>query len=237
MKFTKINNNIQIEDLIKVNKYPYKRYNRFSDEKGRKYLVQEQKVPSVTTILGKTKSEKDSAGLQAWRNRVGEAKAREITQNAAAVGEEMHYILENYFNGTPYYNPNPSGQQPRIMAHKILENLTPITEVWGNEISLAYQHEYAGTTDMIVLYDGKPTIVDFKQSNRPKKDEYVEDYKHQLGAYYLAHKEHYGPIEQGLISVCVRDLTYQQWLLKEADLQEYAEKFMERVEQFKKLII
>ena len=96
MKFTKINNNIQIEDLIKVNKYPYKRYNRFSDEKGRKYLVQEQKVPSVTTILGKTKSERDSAGLQAWRNRVGEAKAREITQNAAAVGEEMHYILENY---------------------------------------------------------------------------------------------------------------------------------------------
>jgi len=88
---------------------------------------------------------------------------------------------------------------------------------------------------MIVLYDGKPTIVDFKQSNRPKKDEYVEDYKYQLGAYYLAHKEHYGPIEQGLISICVRDLTYQQWLLKEPELQEYAEKFMQRVEQFKKL--
>jgi len=232
MKFIKQNNNIQISDLKKVRKYPYKKYNRFTDEKGRKYLVQEQKVPSVTTILGKTK---DRTGLDAWVKRVGVERARQITQDAAAVGEEMHYILEHYFDGTPYYNADPNFQQPRIMAHKILENLTPITEVWGNEISLSYKFEYAGTTDMIVLYDGKPTIVDFKQSNRPKKDEYVEDYKYQLGAYYLAHKEHYGPIEQGLISICVRDLTYQQWLLKEPELQEYAEKFMQRVEQFKKL--
>jgi genome maintenance exonuclease 1 len=109
MKFIKSNNNVQITDLKKVNKYPYKKYNRFTDEKGRKYLVQEQKVPSVTTILGKTK---DRTELDAWVKRVGVERARQITQNAAAVGEEMHYILENYFNGTPYYNADPNFQQP-----------------------------------------------------------------------------------------------------------------------------
>ena len=232
MRFKKENNIITIEDLKKVHKYSYKYYNRFSDEKGRKYLVDEKKVPSVTTILGKTK---DQSGLNAWRQRVGAEQARLITQRAANVGTEMHYILENYFNGTPYYNTDPNFEQSRIMAHKILENLSPITEVWGNEVSLSYKYEYAGTTDMVVLYNDKPTIVDFKQSNKVKKEEWIEDYRYQLGAYYLAHKEHYGPIEQGLISICVRDLTYQQWILNEADLQEYAEKFLQRVEQFKKL--
>lgn len=232
MKFKKENGIVTIEDLKKVHKYPYKFYNRFSDETGRKYLVEEKKVPSVTTILGATK---DQSFLTEWRKRVGEAQARKITKDASAVGTEMHYILENYFNGTPYYNTDPDGRQPRIMAHKILENLSPITEVWGNEVSLAYKYEYAGTTDMVVLYDGKPTIVDFKQSNREKKEEWIEDYRYQLGAYYLAHKDQYGAIEQGLISICVRDLTYQQWILNESDLQEYGEKFLQRVEQFKKL--
>jgi len=216
-----------------IKKYPYKHYNRFSDTTGRKYLVDNIKVPSVTTILSATK---DKRFLDNWKRRVGEAEADRIMHQASTIGTEMHQVLEYALNGQGYYNASEEGAKPRMMAKTILKNID-ISEVWGNEISLAYKHEYAGTTDMIVLYDGKPTIVDFKQSNRPKKDEYVEDYKHQLGAYYLAHKEHYGPIEQGLISVCVRDLTYQQWLLKEADLQEYAEKFMERVEQFKKLTI
>ena len=232
MKFTKENGIIKIEDLKKVHKYPYKHYNRFSDEKGRKYLVDEQKVPSVTTIIGATK---DQSFLDDWRRRVGEAQAKKITQNASDVGTEMHHVLENYFNNTPYYNLDPHAQQPRIMAHKILENLSPITEVWGNEVSLSYKLEYAGTTDMVVLYNDKPTIVDFKQSNRLKKEEWIEDYRYQLGAYYLAHKESYGDIEQGLISICVRDLTYQQWLLNESDLKEYGEKFLQRVAEYKKL--
>lgn len=232
MKFTKSNNNVRISDLKKVNKYPYKKYNRFTDEKGRKYLVEEHKVPSVTTILSKTK---DDEGLKAWRERVGEARAKQIMNDAATIGTEMHYVLEQFFNNTPYYNTQPTAERPRIMAYKIMENLTPMQEVWGNEISLAYKHEYAGSTDMVALYGDKPTIIDFKQSNKPKREEWVDDYKHQLGAYYLAHKENYGPIEQGLISICVRDLTYQQFIMNEAELQEYSEKFLERVERFKKL--
>lgn len=232
MKFIKENNTIKISDIQKIAKYPYKHYNRFSDEKGRKYLVEEQKVPSVTTILSKTK---DQSGLDAWRKRVGAEQAKKIVEKAASIGTEMHYILEHYFNGTPYYNADPNFQQPRIMAHKILENLSLLTEIWGNEVSLAYKNEFAGTTDMIALYNGKPTIIDFKQSNRPKKEEWIEDYKLQLGAYYLAHKNTYGSIEQGLISICCRDLTYQSFVLNESSLQEFSEKFLHRVEQFKKL--
>jgi len=235
VKIIKENNLFKIEDFSKVQKYPYKHYNRFADEKGRKYLVEEKKVPSVTTILSATQSDEKRQGLLRWRKKEGEAQAQKILSEATKRGTEMHYVLENYLNGQIYYNESPEGERPRIMAHTILENLTDLTEVWGNEVSLAYEDKYAGTTDCIALYGGKPTIVDFKQSNKLKKEEWVEDYKYQLGAYYLAHVKNYGPIEQGIISICCKDLTYQSFLLNEDKLKEYSDKFLQRVEQFQKL--
>jgi hypothetical protein len=126
------------------------------------------------------------------------------------------------------------GAKPRMMAKTILDNIK-IDEVWGNEISLEYENKFAGTADLSCVAYGKPSIVDWKQSNRPKKEEWVEDYKLQLGAYYLAHTKNYGPIEQGVIAICTRDLQYQEFKLLEPDLKEYGDKFLERVEQFNKL--
>ena len=100
---------------------------------------------------------------------------------------------------------------------------------------LEYQNKFAGTCDLSALCYGKPSIIDWKQANKPKKEEWVEDYKLQLGAYYLAHTANYGPIEQGVISICTRALQYQEFRLSEADLKEYGDKFLERVEQFNKL--
>ena len=218
--------------LIKqVRKYPYTHYNRFSDTTGRKYLVGEAKVPSVTTILSATK---DKRFLENWRRKVGNAEADRIMNQASTIGTEMHQVLEYAYNGAGYFNASESGKQPRMMAKIILQNLK-IEEVWGNEVSLEYKNQFAGTTDLVAMAYGKPSIVDFKQANKPKKEEWVEDYKLQLGAYYLAHKENYGPIEQGVISICTRGLQYQEFKLQEPELMEFGEKFLERVEQFKKL--
>ena len=214
-----------------LKKYPYKHYNRFSDEKGRKYLVDNIKVPSVTTILSRTK---DMTQLNDWRRRVGNAEADKIMNQASTVGTEMHKVLEYSLNGQGYFNMMDEGTKPRMMAKTILENIK-LDEIWGNEVSLEYKNMFAGTCDLTAMAYGKPSIIDWKQSNRPKKEEWVDDYKHQLGAYYLAHTLNYGPIEQGVISICTRDLQYQEFRLSEADLQEYADKFLERVEKFKKL--
>ena len=214
-----------------LKKYPYKHYNRFSDEKGRKYLVDNIKVPSVTTILSRTK---DMTQLNDWRRRVGNAEADKIMNQASTVGTEMHKVLEYSLNGQGYFNMMDEGTKPRMMAKTILENIK-LDEIWGNEVSLEYRNMFAGTCDLTAIAYGKPSIVDWKQSNRLKKEEWVDDYKHQLGAYYLAHTLNYGPIEQGVIAICTRDLQYQEFRLSEADLQEYADKFLERVEKFKKL--
>ena len=214
-----------------LKKYPYKHYNRFSDEKGRKYLVDNIKVPSVTTILSRTK---DMTQLNDWRRRVGNAEADKIMNQASTIGTEMHKVLEYSLNGQGYFNMMDEGTKPRMMAKKILENIK-LDEIWGNEVSLEYKNMFAGTCDLTAMAYGKPSIIDWKQSNRPKKEEWVDDYKHQLGAYYLAHTLNYGPIEQGVIAICTRDLQYQEFRLSEADLQEYADKFLERVDKFKKL--
>ena len=217
--------------LIINKKYPYKHYNRFSDTTGRKYLVDNIKVPSVTTILSATK---DMRQLNNWRRRVGEKEADRIMNQASTIGTEMHQVLEYYLSGGGYYNDMEEGAKPRMMAKTILDNIK-IDEVWGNEISLEYQNKFAGTCDMTAVAYGKPSIVDWKQSNKPKKEEWVDDYKHQLGAYYLAHTANYGPIEQGVISICTRDLKYQEFRLSEDDLKEYADKFLHRLELFNKL--
>ena len=217
---------------MKLNrKYPYKHYNRFSDTTGRKYLVDNIKVPSVTTILSATK---DKRFLDNWRRRVGDQEADRIMRQASSVGTEMHQVLEYYLTGQGYYNAAEEGTKPRMMAKTILDNIV-LDEVWGNEISLQYKNQFAGTCDLTAVAYGKPSIVDWKQANRPKKEEWVEDYKLQLGAYYLAHTANYGPIEQGVISICTRDLQYQEFRLTEADLKEYSEKFLERLSEFNKL--
>jgi genome maintenance exonuclease 1 len=215
-----------------IRKYPYKHYNRFSDTNGRKYLVDNVKVPSVTNILGATK---DKRFLDNWRRKVGDAEADRIMKQASSIGTEMHQVLEYTLNGQGYYNAMQEGTKPRMMAKTILNNIK-LDEIWGNEISLEYENKFAGTCDLTAVCYGKPSIIDWKQTNKPKKEEWVEDYKLQLGAYYLAHVKNYGPIEQGVISMCSRDLQYQEFRLNESDLKEYGDKFLERVEQFNKII-
>ena len=195
-------------------------------------MVDEIGVPSVTTILSATK---DKKFLDDWRRRIGNEEADKIMKQASTRGSEMHRVLEYYYNGEKYFNEMEEGIKPRKMASVIIDNLK-VQEVWGNEVSLAYNKDFAGTTDLVALSYDKPTIIDFKQANKPKREDWIEDYKCQLGAYYLAHKTHYGPIEQGVVAIATRDLQYQEFKLSEPLLHEYAEKFLERLEIYKNTV-
>ena len=232
MRLIKQENKFIITDLKRENKYDYKQYTRQEEHGSRTYNVGEKKIPSVTTILSATQSEEKKASLDKWRERVGYQEAQRITQQAATRGTEMHYVLENYIDGKGYLNLSPEGAQARLMAHEIVKNLEKLKIVWGNEVSLAYEDLWAGATDVVGLYDDQPTIIDFKQSNKPKREEYVEDYYYQIAAYSLAHKKQYGPITQGLICICTKDKLYQEFKMNEVKLSEYEDKWLERVEKY-----
>jgi len=222
-------------DGFKINhKYHYGEYTRNDNEGPRTYNVKEKKVPSVTTILSATQSPEKKRTLENWRNRIGHEEAARITNQAATRGTEMHYVLEHYMKGQGYLNLSNSGSQPRMMAHRIVENLDKLSEVYGTEVSLAYEDQWAGSTDLVCMYDGKPTIADFKQSNKPKREEWIEDYYYQIAAYSLAHKKQYGEIVQGMILICTKDLLFQRFMMNQDLLSKYEEKWFSRVDDYYK---
>ena len=187
-------------------------------------------VASVTTILDKTK---DKSGLIQWRKRVGEKKAQEIVTEAASVGTRMHKFLEDYVETDEWPRPgsNPYSQQANKMATVIKEQaLSHVDEIWGSEIQLYHPKIYAGTTDLVGTYKGQPAILDFKQTNKPKKEEWVDDYRLQLVAYALAHNEIYKTnIQEGHIFMCSRELQYQQFDVWPDTFKKYEAMWWDRV--------
>ena len=234
MKLIRNDTSFTVTDFKRVNKYDYASYTRNDEDGPRTYNVNNKKIPSVTTILSGTQSKQKAEALDKWRERVGYKEAARITNQAALRGTEMHYVLEQYLNGQGYLNLTEQGSQPRMMAHTIIENLSDLSEVYGTEINLAYDDQWAGSTDLVCVYQDKPTIADFKQSNKPKREEWIEDYYFQIAAYSLAHKKQYGEIKQGLILICTKDLVFQKFVMNESMLNEYENKWFERVHQYYK---
>jgi hypothetical protein len=231
-------------------KYDYKILTR--NETGGRRLYQcpdGNKVPSVTTILDKTKPAEAREALANWKKAVGEKKAQEIVTEAAGRGTRMHKFLEDYIKGDPIKESvsNPFAQQSLIMAKKVIaEGFPSISEVWGSEVPLYFPELYAGTTDCCGIHNGEESILDFKQTNKPKKVEWIDDYFLQLTAYALAHNEVHGTnIRKGVIMMCVRppeiepgkwgEPEYQQFVLESQDFDYWTNRWCDRVSEYYKL--
>lgn len=223
-----------------IEKYTYSRLQRDESSGKRLYACPDgSKVPSVTTILDKTKPEESRIALANWRKSVGEKKAQEITTEAANRGTRMHTYLENFIKGEELKESvsNPYAQQSLDMAKVVVEKGFPkIEEVWGSEVPLYFPELYAGTTDCVGVHDGDESILDFKQTNKPKKLEYIEDYFLQLTAYALAHNEIHGTnIRKGVILMCSKDYEYQEFILEPKDFDYWTNRWCDRVGQYYRL--
>jgi genome maintenance exonuclease 1 len=194
------------------------------------------KVPSVTTILDKTKPAESRIALANWRKAVGEAKAQAITTEAANRGTRMHKFLEDWIAGIPLNESitNPFAQQSQKMAKIVIaEGMKNVSEVWGSEVPLYFPELYAGTTDCVGIHSGDEAILDFKQTNKPKKREHIDDYFIQLTAYALAHNEVHGTdIRKGVILMCSKDFEYQEFILEPTDFDYWTERWLKRVEEY-----
>jgi len=231
-------------------RFNYTPINRQSVEGKRLYALPDgTKVPSVTTILDKTKSQEKIDALNNWKKRVGEAKAQEIVTEAAGRGTRMHKFLEDYVKQGVINEPgtNPYSKQSHIMAKHVIEHgLCNVNEVWGVEVPLYYPGLYAGTTDGCGLHLNDESILDYKQTNKPKREEWIEDYYLQLTAYALAHNEVHGTnIRKGVVLMCVspkmndkleiiESPTYQEFILKPEDFSYWEAKWWDKVEQYYK---
>jgi len=201
----------------------------------RMYAVNQEKLPSVTSILQATQSEEKKASLANWKARVGVTEANRIKNDASSRGTSMHNFLEKYLLGQLNLELLEVENKSKKMADEIIEQgiKGKLSEVWGTEATLYYPGKYAGTCDAVGVYEGLETIIDFKQSNKPKKEEWIEDYYLQLGAYSLAHNVvHNSKITQGIVLLCTVDNLFQDFRIQGTKLEEYQNKFLEKVEQF-----
>jgi len=218
-----------------VEKIQYQNCKQINDPITRKrvYLTPDgEKTPSVTTILSATK---DMTHLNEWKNRIGHDKAQQITTEAAGVGTAMHGNLERFVAGL---ERQPGNNLVHVQAHKmadvIIQNgLSKVNEIWAMEQSLYFPGLYSGTTDLVGVYDGEEAVMDYKQTNKPKKEEWIEDYYIQLVAYILAHNEVYKTnIRRGVVFMCSRDLQYQQFDLLPKDFNKYQDLWLNKVEEY-----
>jgi hypothetical protein len=203
----------------------------------RHYTLGEEKLPSVTTILAATQDEEKKASLAKWKEKVGDVQADKIKNTAASRGTAMHTYLENHINGGGLLDLSSEGREAESMAKTIIDKgLSDLHEIWGSEVVLHYPGLYAGATDLCGIYQGRDSIIDFKQSNKPKKDEWIVDYKLQLAAYATAHDCIYGTkIEQGVILMCTPDNFFQRFIINGSQFREYKWMWLEKVDQYYKL--
>ena len=219
--------------LKKSNKYNYMQGKQITDpDTGKRvYEINNYRLPSVTTILGATKNQDF---IKKWKAKVGEAEADRIKNLSSKRGTSMHKFLEHHVLGTGYDDLTGLGQEAKTMAEKIIDvGLTPVEEYYGSEVTLYYPGLYAGSTDLVCLHNGMETIVDFKQANRPKKKEWIEDYYLQIAAYAMAHDYVYkSQIRQGVIMVCTPDLYYQEFKIEGPELRRYKHEFLKRLDMY-----
>ena len=217
------------------NKFNYPKSTRSIENGFRKYLLGEDKLPSVTTILSATKSEEEKAALANWKERVGFKEANRIKTEASSRGTSMHLYIEDYLRGRINESFFESNEQYKNIAKEIIEKGVDnkLDEIYGIEETLYYPKQYAGTADLIGVYQGNDVVIDFKQSNKPKKTDYIQDYFLQLGAYTLAHDVVHGTkMKAGIILLCTKDVLFQEFKIEGAQLEMYQNLFLGRVKKF-----
>ena len=220
---------------MKWNKqFIYPKTVRSSVDGVRKYSIGEEKLPSVTTIISSTQDASKTESLKKWKARVGEVEAERIKNTAATRGTAMHSYLEHYVKGGNVLDLSDVGREAKNMAEVIIEKGFPdLEEVWGVECTLFYPGLYAGQTDMCGIYQGRESIIDFKQSNKPKRAEWIGDYKLQLVAYATAHDCIFGTnIEQGVILMCTPDNYFQRFIVNGSEFKEYKWKWLQKISDY-----
>jgi genome maintenance exonuclease 1 len=200
----------------------------------RHYAIGNEKLPSVTTILSSTESDEKKESIALWQAKVGKNEAERVKNVAAARGTKMHSILEGYILGENVLDLTETGGEAHRMANTIIDKGLPdLDEIWGSEVTLGYPGLYAGATDLCGVYMGRESIIDFKQSNKPKRVEWIEDYKLQGAAYAMAHDYMFGTqIEQTVILMCTPDCFFQKFIINGKEFRQYKWKWLERINRY-----
>jgi genome maintenance exonuclease 1 len=220
-------------------KFKYEPMERVNVDGSRHYQTPGGKpLPSVTTVLDALK---DKTAIYEWRKRVGDEEANRIMKLATGIGTQVHLHVEKFIldedrpNGT-----NLIHQMSKELSNIIIEKgLSNVDEVWGTEVPLYYPGLYAGTTDCVGVWKGKPAIIDFKTTRKPKKREWIDDYFLQGAAYSAAHNEIHGTDIKTIVIMMIgwdeeadNKGNYQEFVVEETEFSKYSLQWANKVQEY-----
>ena len=136
------------------------------------------KLPSITSVISHRNRDK----FKAWRKKVGEEEANNITRKATHRGTDAHTLIEEYLNNADTFSKVlPLSEflfkQAKPTLNRINNILCQEQSLWSFELGIA------GSVDCIAEFDDELAIIDFKTSAKPKPREWIEDYFVQCAAY------------------------------------------------------
>ena len=167
----------------------------------RHYITPNGDYPSVTTVLG---AMLDKSALAEWRERVGDEQADFTSRLAASRGTNIHNMCENYVRGLDVDVSMPFNAVLFNQVKKVLDE--HVDDIIGCELTLVSDHlKVAGSCDLIALYDGKLSIIDYKTSAKNKMKDWIESYFLQTALYSYMLWEMTGMLAQQLVIIIAVD--------------------------------
>mgnify|MGYP001181397655 FL=1 len=200
------------------------------------YSKNRSKLPSVTRILDFCAAPEKKEALKKWAEEVGFEESQRITKEAKARGSEMHKIIEQHLKQ----------EQLRLdleetLAVKMAKTIInfgvkgKLEEIWGVEVNTEYEKKYKGVIDVVGVYEGSEKIIDLKQTNKPKRVEFLDDYFSQICGYANSHNKEFGTkITSGVILMCSTGNQFQKFEVSGQKFVDLKDEFMKKVEQYYK---
>lgn len=217
-------------------KFTYQKIKQVNTDKGRYYETPSGNFSSVTTILSATS---DDDWLTNWKNAVGEEQAEKIVSEAVKIGSRMHELIESHLLEVEPPPPQDKSFYMKTltkgMAKTIITNgIKNVDEIWGVEAPLYHPIDrYSGTSDLIGVYKGKPSIIDYKSTNSRKSESMVFDYYCQGSAYASAHNHLFDTdIRQIVILMASRDFHFTEYVVEGNEFDKYMSEWKRRVDMF-----
>lgn len=197
-------------------------------EKGRRYFVEGNAYPSVTTVIGEMKKK----SIMEWRRKVGEEEANAISKRATTRGNKCHKLAEDYLSNKPLDRYRDDVLSLGLF-HQIRPYIDKINNIHALEESL-YSHtlKLAGRVDCIAEYDNELAIIDFKTSTKFKREEWIQDYFSQETAYAIMFQELTGLKVKQLVTIIAVETGTPQVFIKK-DILTYVPKLKEYIDYYK----
>ena len=197
---------------------------------GKRYYVSPngKHLPSVTTFLSHFKGD----SIAKWRKKVGEEEANKISARASRRGTKFHSLMESYISNQEGFLDEKVMPDMKHAFNQFLPILDKVDNVHYLETMLYSEIlGLAGQVDCIAEYDGVPSIIDFKTSLKPKREDWILNYFEQCTCYSLMYEEMTGVQCKQIVVMIAVDHHEPQVFVR--NRRDYIPELARKVRQFR----